>query len=83
MLSLSDPTDPASKGPRLSFSVTGAMNSPRFGQTFTLATAQGGIGGTFGEIQTFTGLLRPKLTYGPHEITMPIDAARVPDIILG
>ena len=83
MLSLSDPTDPASKGPRLSFSVTGAMNSPRFGQTFTLATAQGGIGGTFGEIQTFTGLLRPKLTYGPNEITMTIDAARITDIILG
>ena len=82
-LSLSDPTDPTSVGPRLTFAVTGAMNAPRFGQSFTLATAQGGIGGTFGEVQTFAGLLRPKLTYGDNEITMTIDAARITDIILG
>ena len=79
LLSLSDPSDAGSTGPALIFSKVGA--APRHGQIVTIATAGGGIEGTFGSISSFQGVLRPALTYGPNSITAELRAGALVDII--
>ena len=79
LLSLADPGDPDSTGPALVFSKVGA--APRHGQIVTIATADGGIEGTFGSISSFQGVLRPELTYGPNSITAELRAGALVDII--
>ena len=78
-LSLSDPGVAGSIGPALVFSKVG--DAPRHGQIVTIATAGGGIEGTFGSISSFQGVLRPQLTYGPSSITAELRAGALVDII--
>ncbi|MBV7266226.1 autotransporter domain-containing protein [Erythrobacter ani] len=79
LLSLSDPTDTDSVGPTLVFNKAG--RAPRHGDTITVATAGGGIEGTFGNIASFQGVLRPELTYGSNAITAELRAGALVDII--
>ena len=80
-LSLSDPASTESVGPTLVFSKTPDSPAPRFGQTFTIVTANGGIEGTFGSIASFQGVLRPELTYGETTIVANLRAGAFVDII--
>ncbi|MBD2840950.1 autotransporter domain-containing protein [Erythrobacter rubeus] len=79
LLSLSDPTDAGSVGPTLVFNKAG--RAPRHGDVVTIATAGGGIEGTFGNIASFQGVLRPELTYGENAITAELRAGALVDII--
>ncbi len=78
-LSLSDPSDAASKGPTLVFNKSG--RAPRHGQSFEIVNAAGGIQGTFGRIASFQGVLRPELTYGENSIIAKLRAGALVDII--
>ncbi len=55
--------------------------APRDGDTFTIATATGGIDGTFGTIGSTVGVLRPVLTYGPNSITANLRAGKFVDYV--
>lgn len=48
--------------------------APRHGQSFTIASAAGGVSGTFGSIYSFQGVLRPELTYGANDIVANLRA---------
>ncbi|MDT0575934.1 autotransporter domain-containing protein [Croceicoccus sp. F390] len=71
-LSLSDPDDASAPGATLFMRTSGSF--PRFGQTFTVATADGGVEGTFGNVLAQLGVLRPELNYGETEITATLQA---------
>lgn len=55
--------------------------APRDGDTFTIATATGGIDGTFGNVGSTVGVLRPVLTYGPNSITASLRAGKFVDYV--
>lgn len=53
---------------------TGLGIGPRDGQTFTFATAAGGIDGTFSTVVSNLGVLTPVLTYGPNSVSAKLQA---------
>ena len=57
--------------------------APRHGDSFIVATAAGGIDGTFGGAYTFQGVLRPELTYGANSITATLRAGSLVEILDG
>ena len=48
--------------------------APRHGEAYTIASATGGIDGTFGSIFSFQGVLRPELAYGANDIVATLRA---------
>lgn len=68
-LSLSDGTNP---GASLVMNKNG--EAPRHGDSFTIASAAGGVSGTFGTIYSFQGVLRPELTYTGTEVVAELRA---------
>lgn len=66
-------------GGSLVFNKVGA--APRHGDTWTIATAGGGVDGTFGTIYSFQGVLRPELTYNPDNIVATLRAGSLVQII--
>ena len=48
---------------------------PRFGRTYTLITAEGGISGQFNSVQGSFGVLTPQLTYGANAVTLTFNAS--------
>lgn len=48
--------------------------APRHGESYVIASAAGGVSGTFGSILSFQGVLRPELAYGPTTITANLRA---------
>ena len=75
-LSLSDGTDP---GASLIMSKNGP--APRHGDSFTIASAAGGVTGTFGKIYSFQGVLRPELTYTATDVVADLRAGKLADMI--
>jgi hypothetical protein len=57
--------------------------APRAGESYVIATATGGVFGTFGNAYTFQGVLRPDLTYGPNSITATLRAGSLVTILDG
>lgn len=57
--------------------------SPRHGDSFIIATAAGGVDGTFGNAYTFQGVLRPELVYGADSITAILRAGSLVEILDG
>lgn len=79
-LSLSDPINPAAGGAQLIIArAPGA--APRFGQTFTIATAAGGVQGQFGSTFSTLGVLRPEITYTGTEVVANLRAGRLSDLV--
>jgi uncharacterized protein with beta-barrel porin domain len=56
-------------------------SAPKHGQSFVIASATGGIDGTFGQVGSLMGVLKPVLTYGPNQITVDIRAGKFTDYI--
>lgn len=81
-LSLSDPTDAGSKGASLVVSSL-VGSQPRYRQTFTIATAGGGIEGRFGTVGSFLGVLKPELSYSANTVTATMQAGSFLDLLRG
>ncbi len=54
-------------------------NSARFGQTFEIITAEGGVEETFDDVVGRIGVLYPELIYGPNNVTARMRAIRFSD----
>lgn len=54
-------------------------NSARFGQTFEIITAEGGVENTFDDVVGRIGVLYPELIYGPDNVTARMRAIRFSD----
>ena len=66
------PTTPAFlllNGGNIVFNKVTNAPAPRAGESYVIASAVGGISGTFGTTYTFQGVLRPELTYSSNSIT--------------
>ena len=81
VLSLSDPDDADAPGASLVFNKPIGGKAPRFGDSFTIATADGGIEGTFGTVYSFQGVLRPELTYTDTDVIANLRAGKFVEII--
>ncbi|OBX18616.1 hypothetical protein A9995_11720 [Erythrobacter sp. QSSC1-22B] len=81
-LSLSDPNDIAGTGASLVFNKAKGA-APRHGQSFTIASAAGGIEGQFAKVYSFQGVLRPELTYTSDSINAELRAGALVEIIGG
>lgn len=57
--------------------------APKHGDSAVIATATGGVGGTFGAIYGFQGVLRPELTYGPNSVTATFRSGSLANHITG
>lgn len=57
--------------------------APRHGESYVIATATGGVTGTFGGAYTFQGVLRPELAYGANSITATLRAGSLVEILDG
>lgn len=57
--------------------------APRFGETYVIASATGGVQGTFGTAYTFQGVLRPELTYTANEVKALMRAGSLVTILDG
>ena len=62
--------------------VTGGA-APRQNEAYVIASAAGGVSGTFSRAYTFQGVLRPELTYGPNSITATLRAGSLVEILDG
>ena len=78
-LSLSDAD--GSNGASVVFNKPRGGKAPRHGQSFTIATAAGGIEGTFGTVYSFQGVLRPELTYTDTDVIADLRAGKFVEII--
>ncbi len=58
-------------------------NSARFGQTFEIVTAEGGVENTFDDVVGRIGVLYPELIYGPNNVIARMRAARFTDFFRG
>ncbi|WP_461456152.1 autotransporter domain-containing protein [Parasphingorhabdus sp.] len=58
-------------------------NSARFGQTFEIVTAEGGVENTFDDVVGRIGVLYPELIYGPNNVTARMRAIRFSDFFSG
>lgn len=76
-LSLSDSAGAAS----LVFNKVTDGAAPRHGDRYTIATASGGIIGTFGQIYSFQGVLRPALTYNANSVVAELRAGSLVEIL--
>ena len=56
---------------------------PQFGESYVIASAAGGVAGTFGTTYTFQGVLRPELTYGPNSVTATLRASSLVTVLDG
>jgi outer membrane autotransporter protein len=56
-------------------------SKPRDGDTFTFASATGGVDGTFGNVASLLGILQADLTYGPNDVTAKLRAGRFIDFL--
>lgn len=57
--------------------------APRHGESYIIASAAGGVFGTFGQVYTFQGVLRPHLTYGTNTVTALLRAGSLVTILDG
>ncbi len=57
--------------------------TPRHGDSFVIASAAGGVSGTFGQTYTFQGVLRPQLTYDLDSVTALLRAGSLVTILDG
>jgi uncharacterized protein with beta-barrel porin domain len=80
LLSLSSPND---RGASVVFNKVTDAPAPRHGETFTIVSATGGIQGTFGQVFSFQGVLRPELTYGANNVTAMLRAGSLVKILDG
>ncbi len=55
--------------------------APRHGETYTIASATGGVSGTFGTVYTFQGVLRPELNYTGNEVRALLRAGSLVEVI--
>lgn len=79
-LSLSDPNNVAGTGASLVFNKASGA-APRHGQSFTIASAAGGVEGQFAKIFSFQGVLRPALTYTSDSVIAELRAGALVEII--
>ena len=56
---------------------------PRAGDSFELASATGGVLGTFADASTFQGILRPMLTHASGNVTVALQAGSFADYLSG
>jgi uncharacterized protein with beta-barrel porin domain len=77
-LTLSGPSTP---GASLVLSKTGA--APKHGDSYTLATASAGVLGTFGQVYSFQGVLRPELVYTANSVVANMRAGSLANHIGG
>jgi hypothetical protein len=72
---LSDPNDANAPGATLVLGAQrGRGGGPRFGQSFTIALAGGGVSGEFGTVVSTLGVLRPELTYNDNTVVVSMAA---------
>ena len=69
--------------PSLVFNKPTDTPAPRHGETFTIASAAGGVSGTFGTVYTFQGVLRPEITYAGNDIKAELRAGSLVTILDG
>ncbi|MXO85134.1 autotransporter domain-containing protein [Altererythrobacter aurantiacus] len=83
VLSLSDPNDPDAPGASVVFNkpIGGKAPKPRDGDAFVIATADGGVQGTFGQVYSFQGVLRPELSYTDTSVIAELRAGKFVEII--
>ncbi|HWT11261.1 MAG TPA: autotransporter domain-containing protein, partial [Allosphingosinicella sp.] len=55
--------------------------APRHGQSWTIATGDLGVNGTFGTVYSFQGVLRPELTYNANSIVAELRAGSLTQMI--
>lgn len=70
-LSLSEGNTP---GASVVFSKVTGGPAPRHGESYVIASAAGGVEGTFGNIFSFQGVLRPELSYDATSVTATLRA---------
>jgi hypothetical protein len=73
----------ALNGGSIVFNKVSDAPAPRAGESYVIATADGGRIGTFAGAYTFQGVLRPELTYGPNSITATLRAGSLVTILDG
>lgn len=55
--------------------------APRLNEKYVIASATGGIDGTFGEVFTFQGVLRPELSYTENTVTATLRAGSLVTVL--
>lgn len=55
--------------------------APRHGDSFVIATATGGVENSFDQVESFQGVLRPELIYGPNSVTALLRAGKLADVL--
>jgi subtilase-type serine protease len=71
VLSLSDGSAP---GASVVFSKVTGGPAPRHGESYVIASAAGGVEGTFGKVYSFQGVLRPELAYTADSVSATLRA---------
>lgn len=54
---------------------------PRFGDSYTVLTAAGGVTGTFGNATSFSAILYPQISYGANTVTASVAARPYASIV--
>ena len=72
----------ASVGGRVVFGAASGAR-PRYGDSYTFVTAQGGVEGSFTEPAQLSAILKPVLSYSDNAVAMRIDAGLYADVVNG
>ncbi|MDZ3830294.1 MAG: autotransporter domain-containing protein [Sphingopyxis sp.] len=72
----------ASLGGTVLFSPAGGYTI-RDGDTYTIVTAEGGIDGSFSDVQAISAILRPTFNYLPNAVQVVIEAGLYRDVVAG
>ena len=70
-------------GGSLVFNKVADAPAPRQNESYVIASAAGGVTGTFGGAYTFQGVLRPDVSYGANSITATLRAGSFVEILDG
>ena len=72
----------ASVGGRVAIGATSGTR-PRYGDSYTFVTAEGGVEGSFEQPAQLTAILKPVLSYSDNAVSMRIDAGLYADVVNG
>lgn len=72
----------ASVGGRVVVGATSGTR-PRYGDSYTFVTAEGGVEGSFEQPAQLTAILKPVLSYSDNAVSMRIDAGLYADVVNG
>lgn len=65
------------------FTRAAGVTTPKYGGTWTIASAQGGVDGTFGSASAGPGVVKVKLTYTANDVIASLSASSFNTVLIG